>query len=147
MASRNPYWAKNLLIDKSGSKNGMWKGGEITRSDGYVLVRKGVVSRKSKGARYKLKHRIIMEEFLGRPLLRNEVVHHINGIKNDNRIENLELTNQSEHCRKHFIKLTEEQIIEIRKSNLLQKELSVIYNVNKRTISQIKNRHSWKHLF
>jgi len=138
--------SNNLPKNQIGPKNGRWLGGEIKRCDGYIMVRKGVISRNSKGARYKLKHRVVMEEFLGRPLLRSEVVHHINHNKADNRIENLELTNQSEHCRKHFIKLTEKQVLEIRKSNLPQKELAVIYNINERTISQIKNGHSWKHL-
>lgn len=46
-------------------------------------------------------HRFIIEQFLGRKLKRNEVVHHINGNKNDNRIENLQLMSLSEHSKLH----------------------------------------------
>lgn len=48
-------------------------------------------------------HRKIMEEHIGRKLTRYEVVHHINGNKNDNRIENLKLMTLSEHTRLHRI--------------------------------------------
>lgn len=66
-----------------------WKGGR-SMSHGYVLVKVRKSTRAGDGG-YKLEHRFVMEKILGRPLLQTEQVHHKNGIKTDNRPENLEL--------------------------------------------------------
>ena len=62
--------------------------GKHISPDGYVKV-----PDKSGRGRSILEHRLVMEEHIGRQLLASENVHHINGDRTDNRIENLELWN------------------------------------------------------
>lgn len=50
---------------------------------------------------YVLEHRIVVENHLQRLLTKEEIVHHINGNKKDNRIENLEVMNYKEHVKHH----------------------------------------------
>ncbi len=65
-------------------------------------------------------HRLIMEQIIGRPLGINEVVHHINGDKKDNRPENLQVMSVSEHSRMENLgrKLSPEHVESIRKANI-----------------------------
>lgn len=50
----------------------------------------------------KLEHRWIMEQHIGRILTTDEVVHHKNGVKTDNRLENLEIIDRAKHTKLHL---------------------------------------------
>lgn len=75
--------ARDFLAPKIGD-TGQWR----DNGDGYI-VREAL---QPDGSRRKVfQHRVVMEEHLGRPLRKNENVHHINGRRAQNNIENLEL--------------------------------------------------------
>lgn len=75
---------------KTGKRHPRYKGGK-KRHNGYVLVKLEKDHPFYKHNSYIAEHRLVMENHLGRHLLSNENVHHKNGIRDDNRIENLEL--------------------------------------------------------
>jgi hypothetical protein len=62
-------------------------------ADGYVSI--GIIGEDGKVNRM-LEHRWVMEQVVGRKLLPNENVHHLNGDRADNRRDNLELWSQSQ---------------------------------------------------
>jgi transposase len=113
-------------------------------------------------------HIVITEQHIGRRLQRGEVVHHINGIKTDNRIENLRLMTNVEHSRLHSLerlskglcydisqeskrgeehnkaKLTWRDVDYIRSSGKSTKELMQMFNVSQSTIKKVKSYKTWR---
>src|SRR3990167_3743745 len=81
-----------------GNKNRLKNNGRSRNVDGYIRIRDVTHPKAQSG--YILEHVAVVEKHLGRSLKRPEQVHHINGIKDDNRIENLKLCkNSEEHIR------------------------------------------------
>lgn len=88
------YWFKKFNLTPrpapytgltKGSLNPSWKGGRI-KVYGYIMI-----SAPDTPRGYAYEHRLMAEKMLGRPLTKQEVVHHKNGIRDDNRPENLEI--------------------------------------------------------
>ncbi|UWG96816.1 HNH endonuclease [Dehalobacter sp. DCM] len=86
----------NSIKAHKGKRSMAWKGGRIKDRSGYVLIWKPEHANAKIGG-YIHEHRLVMSEHLGRPLESYEYVHHRNGIKSDNRLENLELVTQKVH--------------------------------------------------
>jgi len=82
-------------------------GKRIKRCDGYILIRCPAYPY-AKPNGYVFEHRLVMARQLGRPLKKDEHVHHINGDKTDNRIENLKLTSNGKHRSYHMAQLSKE---------------------------------------
>ena len=116
-------------------------------------------------------HRYIMEQYLGRKLSRDEVVHHKNGEKDDNDVDNLEVMDLSEHTKQHHIgstlseetkrkisealignqsvnrKLNDSQVEEIKRlhdNGVSNRKIAKMFNVNHQTINDIINGKHYK---
>lgn len=100
--------AKYMLINppnpkgtEPGSNHPSWNGGKTKDKRGYIYI-KSTEHPNANARGYVFEHRLIMERHIGRLLNKQEVVHHINGRHDDNRIENLELfASQAEHINYH----------------------------------------------
>lgn len=89
-----------------------WKGGHYYSATGYVYVMVDILGPEKqalartmlvgkKNQKYVLEHRVEAAANLGRALLNTEVVHHLNGVKDDNRPENLIVQPRKDHTQTH----------------------------------------------
>jgi hypothetical protein len=94
---------------QNGIKHRNWKGGRVYKKREHTLIYNPKHPFANKGG-YIYEHRLVIERHLGRYLNKEEVVHHINKIKTDNRIENLKLCiNRAEHIKLHNFLKTQHQ--------------------------------------
>ena len=83
-----------------GKDHPSWKGGKYINDSGYILT---LHRNHPSGVKkpYLREHRLILEAHLGRILTKDEIIHHKNGDKTDNRVENLMIVTRSEHINMH----------------------------------------------
>lgn len=93
-------WGLPLLraARTSGESHASWRGGTFIDQWGYRMV---VARERGQANPYVHEHVLIAEKTIGRRLKGNEVVHHINGVKDDNRPENLLVMTRAEHKKLH----------------------------------------------
>lgn len=110
-----------------GKNHYKWKGGKH-KSNGYIFIRifpddpfyPMVASTWS----YLPEHRYIMAKYLNRCLNSNEIIHHLNGVRDDNRIPNLGIVTRSNHSHHTLQKLLQKRIREL-EAEVAQQKLSI----------------------
>jgi hypothetical protein len=149
----NLYEVSNLGRVKSLIKNIL-----LSQNKGSGYCRVSLT--KNKKSKSKLVHRLVAKSFIPNPE-NKKFINHINGIKDDNRVSELEWSTSSEN-NKHAVgfknirfgmdsgsnKLTDDNVIEIRKisDKLSSRKIAKIFNVNKSAILNIINNKSWIHV-
>ena len=122
-----------------GERNGRWTGGRIETPSGYIdicIQPDSPYYQMANTSHHVREHRLIMAKHLGRCLDRWEIVHHINGIKGDNGIENLELIGtQREHLPSIYM---QKEIIKLQKEILKWQKLTVWLIQEKTEQKQLK---------
>ena len=98
--------------DRQRENHPNWKGGRWIRKDrGYINLTRG-------NGKHILEHRFIWEEHNQRKLPQGWIVHHLNGIRSDNRIENLVAMPRKQHPNGTFIKILQQRIRELEQLRL-----------------------------
>lgn len=110
-----------------GEKSPQWKGGRFINITGYAFRYVATDNpfypmANSKG--YIPEHRFIMAQYLGRLLTKGEIVHHLNGIRADNRLANLGIVMSSNHSHHTLKKLLQKRIRGL-EAQLSQQKLSI----------------------
>lgn len=93
-----------------GMEHWNWRGGVLNNGRGYKKIYIGRIDGKST---YLLEHHLVWEKANGRKLPAGFLIHHLNGIKDDNRIENLAAIPHKKHSVWTLVELAQKRIREL----------------------------------
>lgn len=155
-----PGYVGHYLVSSLGRVKSLKRGHHVlspaTSGGGYLMVH---LSLNSISWAVKI-HRLVANAFLSNPN-NLPILNHKNGIRADNRAENLEWCTQAHNVqhafllgrdvrgsKNNFSKLTEENVIKIRslQGMLTQKQIGEMFNVSRVLIGMIYNGKAWKHI-
>jgi hypothetical protein len=116
----------NIVLDR-------YHNGKTKKDSGYILVYKPNHPRADKHG-YVPEHTLIMEKHIDRYLNDNEVVHHINGIKDDNKLKNLQIMDVDEHKKYHSRqerkKASIKEVLKLQREGWKIKEIAKKFNLS-----------------
>jgi len=106
-------YPSTLPPPKKGPNHPCWKGGRRYTTNGYVLVYAPNHPRAHKKSKCVFEHILVWEKTHGKPLPPNYQIHHLNGIKDDNRPENLVAVPSNKHPQRVLVKQLQARIREL----------------------------------
>lgn len=119
---------------RTGERSHFWKGGRFKHPNGYILVRltpDHKFYRMADSHHLVPEHRLVIAEHVNRYLRNDEIVHHKNGIKDDNRLENLELLDRRLHHTGYNAPESDENNVEAELFDMVKNLLATVFKIRR----------------
>jgi hypothetical protein len=105
-----------------GANHPRWNSGELVSTAGYLKVRVGIGHPLADPYGYAYEHLVVWAAAGNTLPGKHELIHHINGDKRDNRLQNLECIQRSEHSKQHVVEASRDALGRFVKSQSIQRQ-------------------------